>query len=113
VPSGPASAGGLNNSANDPSGAGNASKLSTAPGTNTLGTANASGSPAGSTVGQAGNGGSNLNNGTANRAGGATGGRIDGTVTDGPALPGDDVIRKEDAQDSKVDQKIKGICKGC
>jgi hypothetical protein len=43
IPSGPASAGGLNNSVNDPSGAGNATKLQTAPGTNALGTANSSG----------------------------------------------------------------------
>ena len=48
-----------------------------------------------------------------NPAGGATGGRIDGTVTQGPAMKGDDVIKAEDAQDSKVDKKIKGICKGC
>jgi hypothetical protein len=48
-----------------------------------------------------------------NPAGGATGGRIDGTVTQGPNMPGDDVIKEEDAQNSKVDKKIKGICKGC
>jgi hypothetical protein len=48
-----------------------------------------------------------------NPVGGATGGRIDGTVTQGPATQGDDTIRAEDSQDSKVDKKIKSICKGC
>jgi hypothetical protein len=48
-----------------------------------------------------------------NPAGGAMGGRIDGTVTQGPAMQGDDAIREEDAQDSRVDKKIKSICKGC
>jgi hypothetical protein len=37
-------------------------------------------------------------------------GRIDGTVTQGPKLPGDAEIR---AEDSKVDQKIKSICRDC
>jgi hypothetical protein len=80
------------------------------PGTNSAGTANSSGStssgggaPTGSTtVGTAGN-----------PAGGATGGRIDGTVTQGPAMQGDDAIRKENSEDSKVDKKIKSICNGC
>src|SRR6202022_4094986 len=44
VPNGPANAGGLNNSGNDPSGAGNSAKVPTNPGTNSLGTANSSGS---------------------------------------------------------------------
>jgi hypothetical protein len=44
-----------------------------------------------------------------NPAGGATGGRIDGTETPGPRLPGDEAIKAEDAQDSKVDKKIKSI----
>jgi hypothetical protein len=49
-----------------------------------------------------------------NPAGGPTGGRIDGTVTRGPAMQGDDVIRKENSPDqSKADKKIKSICKGC
>jgi len=94
VPSGPANAGGLNNSANDPSGAGNAQKVPTPPGTNTLGTANATGSPnavGGSTTGMGGR-------------------RIDGTVTPGPSMPGDVDIK---AEDSKVDAKIKSICRGC
>jgi hypothetical protein len=51
---------------------------------------------------------------TGNRAGGAMGGRIDGTVTPGPAKPGDDVIRKENTPGhSKADKKINSICKGC
>jgi hypothetical protein len=51
--------------------------------------------------------------GPANPAGGAAGGRIDGTVTQGPRLPGDEAIKDEDAQNSKVDKKIKSICRGC
>jgi hypothetical protein len=64
--------------------------------------AGAAGTPAG-TAGTAGN-----------TAGGTTGGRIDGAVTPGPAMQGDDVIRKENSPDqSKADKKIKSICKGC
>jgi hypothetical protein len=107
---GTANPAGPNNSGNDPSGAGNAANTQNQPGTNSAGTASSSGSPSGNasaplgstTVGTAGN-----------RAGGATGGRIDGTVTSGPRLPGDDAIKSEDAQDSKVDKKIKSICRGC
>ena len=40
----------------------------------------------------------------------ANGGRIDGTVTQGPAMQGDAEIR---AEDPVVDKKIKSICKGC
>ena len=51
---------------------------------------------------------------TGNRAGGAAGGRIDGTVTPGPAMQGDDVIRKENTPGhSKADKKIDSICRGC
>jgi hypothetical protein len=107
VPSGPANAAGLNNSGNDPSGAGNSSKTPDAPGTNTLGTANSSGSSSSSS------GVVNGGHGTIGMAGQGGGGRIDGTVTNGPALPGDETIRQETAPDSKVDQKVKSICKGC
>jgi hypothetical protein len=48
-----------------------------------------------------------------NPAGGATGGRIDGTVTQGPAMQGDDTIRAESSPDSKVDKTVKSICTGC
>jgi hypothetical protein len=102
VPSGPANVGGLNNSGNDPSGAGNSAKSPAPPGTNTLGTANSSGSPgaaAGVTTGTANNG-----------ALAGNGGRIDGTVTPGPSMPGDAEIK---AENPKVDAKIKSICKGC
>jgi hypothetical protein len=59
-----------------------------------------------------------LPSGSAGRAGSgrptttgmATRGRIDGTVTQGPAVPGDAEIR---AEDPVVDKKIKSICKGC
>ena len=99
VPSGPANVGGLNNSLNDPSGAGNSAKIPDAPGTNRLGTAISTGSPATG----------------ANRSmttGSATGrsGRIDGTVTPGPSMPGDLEIKNENA---KVDARIKSICRGC
>ena len=61
VPSGPANAGGLNNSVNDPSGAGNSGKVVSQPppGTNSLGTANSSGSSmtTGSAGGRAAGGG--------------------------------------------------------
>ena len=111
VPSGPANTAGLNNAGNDPSGAGNSSKTPDAPGTttqgtNTLGTANSSGSPAGSS------GVVNGGHGTVGMAGQGSGGRIDGTVTSGPALPGDATIRQESTPNSPVDQKLK-ICKGC
>ena len=102
VPSGPANAGGLNNSGNDPSGAGNPQKVPTAPDTNALGTANSSRTP--STTGSAATG----PNGRSGSAG-----RIDGTTTPGPTMPGDAAIREEDAQNSKVDKKIRSICKGC
>ena len=46
----------------------------------------------------------------ANRAGGTSSGRVDGTVTPGPSMPGDAEIK---AENSKVDGKIKSICKGC
>jgi hypothetical protein len=54
VPSGPANAGGLNNSGNDLSGAGNSAKVPTAPGTNSLGTANSSGSAGNASAGSGG-----------------------------------------------------------
>ena len=48
-----------------------------------------------------------------NPAGGTNIGRIDGTVTPGPSLQGDDQIRSESSQNSEADRKIKSICKGC
>jgi hypothetical protein len=98
VPSGPANAGGLNNSGNDPSGAGNLGKVATppAPGTNSAGTANSSGSSA--TTGSSGTTGS-----TSTRAAG-------GTDATGPNKSGDVAIG---AEDKAVDRKLKSICKGC
>jgi hypothetical protein len=98
VPSGPGNVGGLNNSVTDPSGAG---RPPGAPGTNTLGTANSTGAAGGAT---------GTTTGLAGNRSGANGGRIDGTVTQGPSMRGDLEIREEN---SKVDAKIKGICKGC
>jgi hypothetical protein len=109
----------LNNSLNDPSGAGNSLKLPTAPATNAAGTASSSGPASGQTGGV--NGGT-LSGGSAaganpstttgvstNRAGGA-GGRIDGVANPLPPVPGDEAIKAENA---KVDAKVKSICKGC
>ena len=83
VPSGPANVGGLNNSINDPSGAGNASKVASppSPGTNSAGTALSSS---------------------------GTGG---GSAQKGPALgTGDPAVDKEDA---RVARMIGSICRGC
>lgn len=86
-------------------GAGTSSGLSTSPGvnspgTNSLGTAQSSGGAAAGASGTVG-------------ASGSRGGQIDGTVTNGPPLPGDQTIRQETSPNSKVDQTIHGICKGC
>jgi hypothetical protein len=99
VPSGPADAGGLNNSGNDPSGAGNSSKVASppAPGTNSAGTANSSGSPSTS-----GSSGSSTTTGSAARPG--------GTSAAGPQTNGDPAI---DAEDKQINRKLKSICKGC
>jgi hypothetical protein len=92
VPSGPANVGGLNNSINDPSGAGNAPKVASppSPGTNSAGTANSSGVTSGGTA-------------TTGMGSGAA------SMTDTPRTGNADV----DAQDRAVDRKIKSICKGC
>jgi len=83
VPSGPANAGGLNNSGNDPSGAGNASRLAAPPppGINSAGTANSSGPGAG--------------------------------VTTGSARSKTNEDAAIDAEDKAIDRKLKGICRGC
>lgn len=86
-------------------GGGASSGTATAPGTNAAGTAQSGGGagPRGSTtVGRPGN-----------PAGGTNIGRIDGTVTPGPSLQGDDQIRSESSANSQADRKIKSICKGC
>jgi hypothetical protein len=87
VPSGPANAGGLNNSGNDPSGAGNSAKLASPPppGTNSAGTANSSGSPA--TTGSS-----------------ATTGSARSNTSNDAAI---------DAENKEVDRKLKSICRGC
>lgn len=73
---------GLNNSVNNPGAAGNAANLNPSPGTNSSGTAN-------STGGAGNNGGAGTTGRAGNRAGGTANGRIDGTVTPGPSVPGD------------------------
>jgi hypothetical protein len=105
----------LNNSANDPSGAGNSTKVPTPPGTNAAGTANSTGSASsgqGGVSGAAGSGSANPGSTTGvstNRAG-TPGDRIDGETNPLPRAPSDATIK---AQESKVDAKIKSICKGC
>jgi hypothetical protein len=96
VPSGPANVGGLNNSGNDPSGAGNSAKIAAPPpGTNSAGTANSSGSPAAS--------GSSMTTGSArsNAGGGSTSGR---STADDATI---------DAENKLLDRKLKSICRGC
>jgi hypothetical protein len=98
VPSGPANAGGLNNSANDPSGAGNAAKLNNsppAPGTNSAGTAQSSGSAVNAQPG--------VTTGSAGRA-------APGTDVTGPQKNGDAAIEEEN---KTIDRKVKSICRGC
>jgi hypothetical protein len=92
TPPGPAAPGGLNNASEDPSGQANAVRRAppSAPGTNTAGTAQSSGS--GVTTGSA----------RSTGAGGAT-------VT-GPQTSGDVEVDKENKE---VDRKIKSICRGC
>jgi hypothetical protein len=96
VPSGPANVGGLNNSGNDPSGAGNSAKIASppAPGTNNAGTANSSGS---------------ATTAAARTSGSASSAR-GGTAATGPNAKGDVAI---DPEDKAVDRKIRSICKGC
>jgi hypothetical protein len=97
VPSGPANAGGLNNSGNDPSGAGNSAKIASPPpqGTNSAGTANSSGSSA-----------TARSSATTGSARSNTG----GVSVTGPSTSGDAAI---DAEDKAVDRKLKSICRGC
>jgi hypothetical protein len=99
VPSGPANAGGVNNTANDPSGVGNANRLGlpASPGTNSAGTAQASGSASSS------NARSGVTTGAARQAPG-------GVNATGPRTNGDAAI---DAEDQAIDRKIKSICRGC
>jgi hypothetical protein len=102
APAGQAVPGGINNSANTAGAQGNNAPV--APGTNSLGTAQSTGS----SVTNSGGGGRTT--GAATNQAGANGGRIDGTVQKGPPMEGDDEIRKANEQ---ADKKIKSICKGC
>ena len=77
-------------------------------GTNSIGTANSNGASSGSSSSTG--TGSRTTGSALNRPAGQSGGRIDGTVTQGPAMPGDAAIR---AEDQVVDKKIKSICEGC
>ncbi|MBA2402782.1 MAG: hypothetical protein H0V72_29615 [Bradyrhizobium sp.] len=81
----------MNNSGNDPSGAGNAARLPTAPGTNSAGTAQSSGS--------------GINSG----AGVTTGAAGTGTMARPPA----DVDAAINEENKTIDRRVKGICRGC
>lgn len=100
VPSGPASPGGTGNVGNDPSGQGNAARLSPppAPGVNSLGTAQSSGSSVttGSSASKPAPGGVDV-----------TGPNAAGL---GSTINGDQAIEKEN---KLLDKKMKSICKGC
>jgi hypothetical protein len=93
---------GRNNSVNTNGVQGNNAPV--APGTNSLGTAQSSGSASTNS------GGGGSTTGAATNQTGVTGGRIDGTVQKGPPMEGDDEISKANEQ---ADKKIKSICKGC
>ena len=112
VPSGPANAGGLNNSVNDPSGGGNSAKLPTAPGINTVGRQihrehlpkrarppiqlRLDPSSSGGTT-QVGAKGKTASTGVAGSTTGAAA-KINAVL---------------DAENKKLDKKIKSICRGC
>jgi len=109
----------LTNSVNDPSGAGNAAKVPTAiaPGTNAAGTANSTGSNAGTLSSSSSTGkaaqppGSQTTGSALSRPAGQAGGRIDGVVQKGgPDTPVDAEIR---ASEKKLDKAMNGICRGC
>jgi hypothetical protein len=87
----------LNNAGEDPSGAANASRLASppAPGTNSAGTAQPSGSGVNTSSG--------VTTGSGRGAGSAT------SMT-GPQRSGDAAINEENKE---VDRKIKSICRGC
>jgi hypothetical protein len=119
VPNGPANVGGLNNTGNDPSDAGNSAKSATSPGANAVGTANWSGRTSTNTgsrggVGNAPSPGTNAA-GTSDSSGGAV--RANGTRASRPR--GSTVTRepnsdaKIDAENRKLDRMVKSICKGC
>ena len=103
--------GGLNNSGNDPSGAGNSAKTSDPRHSHAGHQRGRDSGKFWTCRGQCAALGLRDRGTAGNRAGGTSSGKIDGTVTSGgPDRPGDAEMRSED---DKVDQKIKSICKGC
>jgi hypothetical protein len=124
VPNGPANVGGLNNSGNDPSGAGNAAKAPDVPANNTVGTANASGSnsttnppPA---AGNAANPNNSATSGLAHSSdvpAGDGGLRQNGAQMSGNGQATKTTEQSSDAQidaeNRKLEGKVKSICKGC
>ena len=94
----------MNNSGNDPSGAGNASKLVTqpAPGTNTAGAAQSSGSRGGGVNSQPG------------MTTGAAGSSAPGSTVTGPQTETNENTDAAIAEENKnTDRKVKSICRGC
>jgi len=122
VPRGPGNAAGLNNSGNDPSGAGHAPAFNSG---TTTGLANPSGrSPA---QGSSSNGEQRnaerppprgtSSSGTASSSGGGRTVRSNGTTMPGPdsasTTDSKDSDAKIDAENKKLDQMVKSICRGC
>jgi hypothetical protein len=111
----------LNNSGNDPSGAGNASKVASPAGNNGLGIPSSSGNAKASNGPNAGNAPANPSGAAAPSSGtvGSSGVRSNGAQTPGGVGGGPTVTdsspvdSKIEAENRKVDAKVKSICKGC
>jgi hypothetical protein len=116
VPSGPANPAGLNNSGNDPSGSGNAPSFSR--GTSTGLAKPPSEAPSNGQVRNPANAARGTNSaGTANSSGAGGALRQNGTRMPGSNSPTTTSTRdsdsKIDAENRKLDQTVKSICKGC
>jgi hypothetical protein len=129
VPSGPAQAGGTNNVSNDPSGALNANRGQTAPGTVGLaspsqGSVNSGGTNANGTVNEPAPGTNAAGTAGASGGSGGAGGssangalRNNGTTSPGQAKP---TVTQEQDSDAKINQEnqkvnktVNNICRGC
>ena len=123
VPNGPANVGGLNNSGNDPSGIGDSAKAPDVPTNNTVGTANAPKRP--STSGSSSRDAGPTNPGNSQTSGARSNdvpAGDDSLRQNGTRMPGNGEHTKTDennsdaqidAENRKLDGKVKSICKGC
>jgi len=109
IPNGPANAAGLNNSGNDPSGAGNSSKSASQAGNNGLGNTSPIDANRPSGVGTNSAGTANAT-GTVGMAQGGVGG---GTRRGPTTVPDPSSDAKIDAENRKLDRAMKNICRGC